>query len=48
MMYTADNLLDPAIYNQMNYSDITVDDMRRCENWFFNYGIALIVSEFEK
>ena len=48
MMYPADNLLDPAIYNQMNYSDITVDDMRRCENWFFNYGIALIVSEFEK
>ena len=48
MMYPADDLLNPAIYNQMNYSDITPDDMRRCENWFFNYGIALLISEFEK
>ena len=48
MMYPADNLLDPVLYNQMKYLDITDIDMRMCENWFFNYGIALIVSEFEK
>lgn len=48
MMYPADSLLDPAVYNQMGYQNITSADMRACENWFFNYAIALLLAEFEK
>ena len=48
LMYPADALLTPATYNQMHYQDITQSDMTKCENWFFNYGLSLIVAEFEK
>ena len=47
-MYPADNLLDPSVYNQIPYIDITKNDMRKCENWFFNYALTLLLSEFEK
>jgi hypothetical protein len=48
LMYPADNLLDPRLYKQLAYADITSVDMKKCENWFFNYGISLLVAEFEK
>ena len=47
-MYPADNLLDPSVYNQIPYIDITKNDMQKCENWFFNYALTLLLSEFEK
>jgi len=47
-MYSADNLLDPNVYNQIPYIDITKKDMQKCENWFFNYSLTLVLSEFEK
>jgi hypothetical protein len=47
-MYPADNLIDPMMYNQLEYVDITSVDMTKLENWFFNYGISLLVAEFEK
>ena len=42
-MYPADNLLDPSVYNQIPYIDITKNDMRKCENWFFNYTNTIVV-----
>ena len=47
-MYSADNLLDPNTYNQIPYIDITKKDMQKCKNWFFNYALTLLLSEFEK
>ena len=47
-MYPADNLLDPSVYNQIPYIDITKNDIQKCENWFFNYALTLLLSEFEK
>ena len=48
LMHPATNLLDPVLYKQLAYADITTLDMKKCENWLFNYGIALLVAEFEK
>jgi hypothetical protein len=48
LMHPADSLLDPLLYNQLAYADITSVDMAKVEHWFFNYGISLLVAEFEK
>lgn len=48
IMYPANNLLSPVVYNQMPYHEITQLDMRKCENWYFNYGLSLAIAEFEK
>ena len=48
IMHPACNLLHPSIYNTKNYEDITSEDMKMCENWYFNYGISLVIAEFEK
>lgn len=48
LMYPAGHLLDPMMYNQLAYADINSVDMARVEKWFFNYGISLLVAEFEK
>jgi len=48
LMHPANNLLDPTSYKQLAYVDITTHDIKKCENWLFNYGIALLVAEFEK
>ena len=47
-MHPAINILSPEVYKQKPYHDITQTDMLKCENWYFNYGLTLIVSEFEK
>lgn len=48
LMHPATNILSPDIYNQLPYHDITSADMRKCENWFYNYGLSLAIAEFEK
>ena len=48
LMHPAVNLLSPDMYNQMPYHDITQIDMKKVENWFFNYGLSLAMGEFEK
>lgn len=48
LMHPAINLLSPEVYNQIPYHDITQTDMKKVENWFFNYGLSLVVAEFEK
>tara|TARA_B100001093_G_C26791313_1_gene999078 strand:+ start:757 stop:1131 length:375 start_codon:yes stop_codon:yes gene_type:complete len=48
IMHPACNLLDPRKYDAKNYEDITSKDMKMCENWYFNYGISLVIAEFEK
>ena len=48
LMHPASNLLSPDIYNQIPYHDVTSGDMRKCENWFYNYGLSLAIAEFEK
>tara|TARA_B100001057_G_C22758740_1_gene914876 strand:+ start:567 stop:941 length:375 start_codon:yes stop_codon:yes gene_type:complete len=47
-MHSADNILDPNVYNRIPYADVTQLEMRKCENWFFNYSLTLLLSEFEK
>jgi hypothetical protein len=48
LMHPATNILSPDIYNQLPYHDTTSADMRKCENWFYNYGLSLAIAEFEK
>jgi hypothetical protein len=48
LMHPATNILSPDIYNQLPYHDISSTDMRKCENWFYNYGLSLAIAEFEK
>ena len=45
---SATNILDPDTYYKIEYVDVTQHDMKKCENWFFNYALTLLLSEFEK
>lgn len=48
LMHPAVNLLSPDVYAQIPVADIGSKEMEKVENWFYNYGLALAVAEFEK
>ena len=48
LMHPAVNLLSPDAYARIPVADIGSKEMEQVENWFYNYGLALAVSEFEK
>lgn len=47
-MHSATSLMAPEVFNQIPVEHIAPIDTIKYYNWFFNYGLALIISEFEK
>lgn len=43
----ADQLLEPTKYDEIPYESITSYDMKKYENWLFNYGITVVIKHFE-
>ena len=43
----ANQLLDPTKYDEIPFESITSYDMRKYENWLFNYGITVVIKQFE-
>lgn len=43
----ADQLLEPTKYGKMPFESITSVEMKKYENWLFNYGITLVIKHFE-
>ena len=43
----ANQLLDPIKYDEIPFESITSYDMRKYENWLFNYGITVVIKQFE-
>ena len=48
IMYSATSLVTPEVFSQIPLENITPIDTIKYYNWFFNYGLTLIISEFEK
>ena len=48
IMYSATSLITPDVFSQIPLENITPIDTIKYYNWFFNYGLTLIISEFEK
>lgn len=43
----ADQLLEPIKYDKLPFESITSFDMKKYENWLFNYGITVVIKHFE-
>ena len=43
----ANQLLDPTKYDEIPFESITSYDIRKYENWLFNYGITVVIKQFE-
>ena len=43
----ADQLLEPTKYDKIPFESITSFDMKKYENWLFNYGITVVIKHFE-
>lgn len=43
----ADQLLEPTMYDKIPFESITSFDMKKYENWLFNYGITVVIKHFE-
>ena len=43
----ADQLLGPIKYDEIPFESITSFDMKKYENWLFNYGITVVIKHFE-
>jgi hypothetical protein len=48
MMFPAQNLVAPDKYSQIPHQSLTKTMTEQYNNWFYNYGLSLVVGEFEK